>query len=73
VVLLLPILAFLFVTLLIAAAAMALAPANGGVIQRRLGELRGVAVDEPSPYNEAGKRSRYSSACALAAACSRLA
>ena len=42
-VLLLPILAFLFVSLLIAAAAMALAPANGGVIQRRLNELRGIS------------------------------
>ena len=41
-------------------AAMALAPARGGVIQRRLGELRGIpgmAVDEPSPYGESVKRS----------------
>ena len=59
-VLLLPILAFLFVSLLIAAAAMALSPANGGVIQQRLNELRGVsgvAVDQPSPYGESVKRS----------------
>ena len=59
-VLLLPILAFLFVALLIAAAAMALAPANGGVIQQRLSELRGidgVAVDQPSPYAASVKRS----------------
>ena len=58
-VLLLPILAFLFVSLLIAAAAMALAPANG-VIQQRLNELRGISglpVDEPSPYGESVKRS----------------
>jgi tight adherence protein C len=60
VVLLLPILAFLFVSLLIAAAAMALSPANGGVIQQRLNELRGVsgvAIAEPSPYGESVKRS----------------
>ena len=59
-VLLLPILAFLFVSLLIAAAAMALSPANGGVIQQRLNELRGVsgvAIDAPSPYGESVKRS----------------
>ena len=59
-VLLLPILAFLFVSLLIAAAAMAFAPANGGMIQRRLNELRGVSgvtVDESSPYGESVKRS----------------
>ena len=59
-VLLLPILAFLFVSLLIAAAAMALSPANGGVIQQRLNELRGVsgvAIAEPSPYGESVKRS----------------
>jgi len=57
--LLLPILAFVFVALLIAGAAMALAPASGGVIQRRLGELRGVSgpIDEPSAYTESVKRS----------------
>ena len=58
-VLLLPILAFLFVSLLIGAAAMAMSPANGGVIQRRLGELRGLSdmpVDAPSPYGESVKR-----------------
>ena len=43
--LLLPILAFLFVSLLIVAAAMAFAPANGGVIQQRLNELRGIVGD----------------------------
>ena len=50
--LLLPILAFLFVSLLIVAAAMAFAPANGGVIQQRLNELRGISgvpVDELTP------------------------
>ena len=57
--LLLPILAFVFVALLIAGAAMALAPASGGVIQRRLGELRGVSgpIEEASAYNETVKRS----------------
>jgi tight adherence protein C len=59
VVVLLPILAFLFVSLLVYGAALALAPASGGVIQRRLGELRGISVpvDEPSPYAETFKRS----------------
>ena len=59
-VLLLPILAFLFVSLLIGAAAMAMSPAGGGVIQRRLGELRGLSdmpVDAPSPFGEGMKRS----------------
>ncbi|HLG57323.1 MAG TPA: type II secretion system F family protein [Vicinamibacterales bacterium] len=56
---LLPLLAFLFVALLVGAAAMALAPAGGGVIQRRLGELRGIPgmpIDEPSAYGETAKR-----------------
>ena len=58
--LLLPILAFLFVSLLIVAAAMAFAPASGSVIQQRLNELRGISgppVDEPSPYGESVRRS----------------
>ena len=58
--LLLPILAFLFVSLLIAAAAMALSPANGGVIQQRLNGLRGatgLAFAEPSPSGESVTRS----------------
>jgi tight adherence protein C len=53
--LLLPLLAFLFVALLVAGAAMMLAPAGGGIIQRRLGELRampGMPVEEPSAYSE---------------------
>jgi tight adherence protein C len=53
--LLLPLLAFLFVALLIAGAAMMLAPAGGGIIQRRLGELRaisGLPAEEPSAYSE---------------------
>jgi tight adherence protein C len=57
---LLPVLGFLFVTLLIAAAALAFAPAGGGVIQRRLNELRGIdgdAVEETSQYSETVKRS----------------
>jgi tight adherence protein C len=39
---------------------MALSPANGGVIQQRLNELRGVSgvsIDAPSPYGESVKRS----------------
>jgi tight adherence protein C len=39
--LLLPLLAFVFVSLLIAACAMALAPADGGAIERRLDEIAG--------------------------------
>jgi tight adherence protein C len=61
VLLLLPLLGFFFVVLLIAGFAMALAPARGGVIEQRLGELRGfsgvVAADEPSPYSESMKKS----------------
>jgi tight adherence protein C len=57
---LLPILGFLFVTLLIGAAALAFAPAGGGVIQRRLNELRGIdsaSAEEPSQYSQTVKRS----------------
>jgi tight adherence protein C len=60
VLLLLPILAFLFVSLLVAGAAMALAPEGGNVISRRLGELRGidgVPVAETSAYAESVKKS----------------
>ena len=42
--LLLPLLAFLFGSLLIAAAAMAFAPASGATIERRLGEITGRRV-----------------------------
>lgn len=59
-VVLLPVLGFLFVTLLIAAAALAFAPAGGGIIQRRLNELRGIdsgPVEEKSQYGESVKRS----------------
>jgi hypothetical protein len=38
---LLPLLAFLFASLLIAAGAMALAPASEATIERRLGEVSG--------------------------------
>ena len=58
--LLLPILGFLFVALLVAGFAMVLAPARGGVIEQRLGELRGfsgVVADEPSRYSETFKQS----------------
>jgi tight adherence protein C len=44
---LLPLLGFVFVSLLIAAAAMVLSPSGSAVISRRLGELRGVPVEEP--------------------------
>jgi tight adherence protein C len=44
---LLPLLGFVFVSLLIAAAAMVLSPSGNAIIQRRLGELRGVPVEEP--------------------------
>jgi tight adherence protein C len=61
VLLLLPLLGFLFVALLVAGFAMALAPARGGVIEQRLDELRGfsgiVADDQPSPYSETLKKS----------------
>jgi len=43
----LPLLGFVFVSLLIAAAAMVLSPSGNAIIQRRLGELRGVPVEEP--------------------------
>ena len=43
----LPLLGFVFVSLLIAAAAMVLSPSGAAIIQRRLGELRGVPVEEP--------------------------
>jgi tight adherence protein C len=49
--LLLPLLGFLFVSLLIAGAAMFLSPSASMVIQRRLGEIRGVPVDAPA-YSE---------------------
>jgi tight adherence protein C len=42
--LILPILGFLFVSLLVAAAAMALAPSGGNVIEQRLGEVGGAQV-----------------------------
>jgi tight adherence protein C len=57
---LLPLLGFVFVALLVAGAAMALAPSGGGVITRRLGELRGIpgmTVEEPSAYGESVKKS----------------
>jgi tight adherence protein C len=50
--LLLPLLGFAFVSLLIYGVAMMFAPAGGNIISRRLGELRGIPVDEPSPMSE---------------------
>jgi len=52
--LLLPLLAFVFAALLIAGGAMALSPANGGAIERRLGELTGgrVKPSEEAPGYE---------------------
>ena len=43
---LLPVLGFVFVSLLIAAAAMVLSPSGNAIISRRLGEIRGVDVDK---------------------------
>lgn len=51
--LLLPLLGFLFMSLLVTGAAMALSPGAAAAIQRRLGELRGLPVKGPveqSPY-----------------------
>jgi tight adherence protein C len=53
--LLLPLLAFLCVALLVVGAAMVLAPGGTGVIERRLGELRGlpgVPVNDTPAYSE---------------------
>jgi tight adherence protein C len=48
--LLLPILAFLFASLLVAAGALALAPAGEATIERRLGEVTGGRVKEPTEH-----------------------
>jgi tight adherence protein C len=45
---LLPLLAFLFASLLVAAGAMALSPGAAAAIERRLGEIRGIPVSGPS-------------------------
>src|SRR5215211_7828162 len=51
--LLLPLLAFLFASLLVTAGAMALSPTAGAAISRRLDEIRGEpALDVPAPYRE---------------------
>jgi len=47
--LLLPLLAFLFASLLVTAAAMALSPGAAATIERRLGEIRGMPIAEESP------------------------
>jgi tight adherence protein C len=54
VVVLLPFLGFLFVSLLVAAAGMALAPRTTGAIERRLGEISGLdpSVSESAPYKD---------------------
>ena len=51
---LLPLLGFLFVSLLVTAAGMALAPRTTGAIERRLGEISGLdpSVSESAPYTE---------------------
>lgn len=65
-ILLLPLLAFLCASLLVAAAAMALSPARATAIDRRLGEIRGDApVPESTPYaqfvmDSVKKLARYS-------------
>jgi tight adherence protein C len=52
--LLLPLLAFLFASLLVAAAGMALSPPTTAAIERRLGEIRGDGQEEPAsvPYSK---------------------
>ena len=52
--LLLSLLGFVFVSLLVAAAAMALSPSGGGVIERRLGEVAGAQpqVEESFGYDQ---------------------
>jgi len=54
VVVLLPLLGFLFVSLLVTAAGMALAPRTTAAIERRLGEISGLdpSVSESAPYTE---------------------
>jgi tight adherence protein C len=52
--LLLPVLAFLFGSLLVTAAALSLSPSAAGDVERRLGELTGVPVKTPS--EDAGYR-----------------
>ena len=47
--LLLPLLAFLFASLLVTAAAMALSPGAAATIERRLGEIRGVPIADELP------------------------
>jgi len=50
---LLPLLAFLFVSLLVTAGAMAMSPSAAVAIERRLGEIRGEPVNETaSPYRK---------------------
>ena len=51
----LPLLAFVFASLLVAAAAMALSPGSAAVIERRLGEITGTRVKQPidAPYDRA--------------------
>ena len=50
---LLPLLAFLFASLLVAAAAMALSPGRISAIERRLGEIRGTGlVSDAVPYSQ---------------------
>jgi tight adherence protein C len=53
---LLPVLAFLFASLLVAAAAMALSPSSAGVIERRLGEVTGAAVKPREEEGRYGKK-----------------
>ncbi len=49
---LLPLLAFVFASLLVVGGAMALAPASAGAIERRLGEVTGTTVKRP--FEDAG-------------------
>jgi pilus assembly protein TadC len=54
VIVLLPLLAFLFVSLLVAAGAMAMSPGRAAAIDRRLGEIRGIGqpTSEGVPYSQ---------------------
>ena len=63
--LLLPLLGFVFVSLLVAGAALALAPQGAGVIERRLGEMGGATA--PLKESEAGFKNLISALKTLGA------
>jgi tight adherence protein C len=53
---LLPLLAFVFVALVVGAVAMAMAPAGGAIVEQRLGEIRGARVMVGNLEASAGER-----------------